>query len=378
MKILEQIFLERNLKKSTQETYTLPAKEYEKLHKKSLEDLIEEADTEEEERIRLKNRKIKKRLLKYRQYLINKKLTPLTIKNRITRIRTIYHHFEIELPRLPPVQLQDKDFVRFSDIPTIDHIKQVLNSTANKKHKALILFMSSSGTAVNETVNLKIKDFIKATKQYHDNTDDIDEILIQLNKQEDVIPLFEMVRLKTNYPYYTCCSSEATKAIVEYLRFEDDLTLERELFNYNKGSISNMFKRYNEKMGWDKVRKYSFFRPHALRKFHATTIEEVGLANTLQGRKADPITEAYFKKNPKRIKEEYMKHLEKLSINKVKVNVLNDKGMKELKKVKNELAETKKKHKEEVNKLKMNVKKEVMDELKKELMDELRKELVEG
>lgn len=73
MKKLEQLFIERNIKKSTQETYLIPIKQYEKLHNKKIEELIEEADTEEEQRIRLENHKIKTRLLKFRQYMINKK-----------------------------------------------------------------------------------------------------------------------------------------------------------------------------------------------------------------------------------------------------------------------------------------------------------------
>lgn len=40
--------------------------------------------------------------------------------------------------------------------------------------------MCSSGTALNETIHLKVKDFIKATKDYHDESKDLNEILSQL------------------------------------------------------------------------------------------------------------------------------------------------------------------------------------------------------
>lgn len=86
-----------------------------------------------------------------------------------------------------------------------------------------------------------------------------------------------------------------------------------------------------------KVKNYAFFRNHALRKFHTTTIEDTNLTNTLQGRKPDSITFAYFKQNPKRIKEKYIKYLPKLTIQETKVNIMNDKGYKELEKLKKEI-----------------------------------------
>ncbi len=330
MKKLEQLFIERNIKKSTQETYLIPTKQYEKLHNKTIDELIEEADHEEEERVRLKNRKIKIRLLEFRQYMINKKLSPTTIKSRMIRITTIYRHFEIEIPQLPPFQLQENEFERYNDIPTIEDIKKVLKETVNKKHKAIILFMATSGTALNETIHLTVEDFIKATTDYHDNNKDLKIILTQLENQDDIIPLFEMVRLKTNYPYYTCCSPEATTAIIEFLKTRNTLSLEEKLFKYNKTSILTMFQRLNEKMGWGRVKGRRFFRSHALRKFNATAIEDIGFANTIQGRQADSITNAYFKHNPKRIKEKYLEHLPKLTINKTIINSVDSEVTKEL------------------------------------------------
>ncbi len=330
MKILNQLFLDRNItKKTTQETYIIPTKQYEKVHKKTIEELIQEADKEEEEMIRLKNRKIKTRLLKFRQYMIQQGLSKNTIRIRMTRITTIYRHFEIELPKLPPFQLKEKKFERYGDIPSKNNIKDVLNNTTNKKYKAIILFMSSSGTALNETIHLKVKDFIKATKEYHSNIN-LKTILTELKPQKDIIPLFEMVRLKTNYPYYTCCSPEATTAIIEFLETRKNLKIEDDLFKYGRVSVLNMFQRLNDKMGYGKVNGRIFFRSHALRKFNSTAIEDIGFANTIQGRQADSITEAYFKHNPKRIKEKYLEHLPKLTINKTIVNSVDSEAKKEL------------------------------------------------
>lgn len=68
-----------------------------------------------------------------------------------------------------------------------------------------------------------------------------------------------MLRLKTNYHYYTCCSPETSSAIIEFLELRKTISLEDKLFRYSKGSILSMFQRYNEKMGWGKVKGRSFF-----------------------------------------------------------------------------------------------------------------------
>lgn len=355
MNYFEIFTKERNLSSSTIRSYQQILNEYSKFSKKELNKLIDEADREEDEKIRLKRRKIKERLLNYRQQMIDKNLSANTIKLRMSRVKTFYRHFEIELPYLPPIQLKKNHHERYEDIPTITHIKEFIESTKNKKHKALVLFICSSGTALNETINITIQDFIEGTKEYHDNNEDIDEILYQLEKQNDIVPLIKMIRLKTDHAYYTCCSPEAVKAIINYLKFEDNLTRERKLFNYSRGGFLSIFNRFNESMGWGKVGSQGFFHSHGLRKFHATSIEDVGLANTLQGRKADPITEAYFKKNPKRIKQNYIKHLHKLTINKTEIFTIESKEYKnikkELEKSKNQVNNTEQKNQELLEKV---------------------------
>lgn len=335
--LFEEFCTDRNLSEGSKKTYKTAIKDYTNFNNLTIEELINEADEEEEQRIRSKNRKISKRLKQYQNHKIKQKASYNTINSLFVKIRTFYRHFGIEIPYIPPANIKKEHHERYSDIPTIKHIKQVINSISNKKHKAIILFMSSSGTAANETINLTVKDFFKATEKYHDNNTDIDEILYQLNNQNDIVPLFDIIRLKTNYPYYTCCSPEATKAIVEYLMFEDELTLNRKLFNISRYGLVSFFKRINKNNNFGSINNRSFFHSHALRKFHATAIEDTGLANTLQGRKADSITEAYFKKDPERIKKKYIEHLPKLTINKTVVNQLDDEGYKKLKNMEDEM-----------------------------------------
>lgn len=196
----------------------------------------------------------------------------------------------------------------------------------------------SSGTASNETTNLKIQDFINATKEYH-HSSNITEILKELENQKDIIPIFELIRIKTDYLYYTCCSPEATMAIVKFLKTRPNLKNEERLFDITNYGLRNFFGRLNDNNKLGKIGHLRFFHSHTLRKFHATIIEDVNLANALQGRKSNPITESYFKKNPKRLRDRYIEHLNKLMINRVETfNIVSE----EYKKLKIELDENKK------------------------------------
>ena len=56
-----------------------------------------------------------------------------------------------------------------------------------------------------------------------------------------------------------------------------------------------------------------------LRRYHASTLEDAGMdpetINRLQGKSRSPTDEAYFKNNPEKLKEKYMKFMHALYIN---------------------------------------------------------------
>ena len=76
-----------------------------------------------------------------------------------------------------------------------ENIKKALRRS-DSEMKAIILFMTSSGSARRETLNLTINDFINATKDYHDSND-IHEIIKLLERRNDIIPTWKLKRQKT-------------------------------------------------------------------------------------------------------------------------------------------------------------------------------------
>lgn len=168
--------------------------------------------------------------------------------------------------------------------------------------RAVILFMSSSGTAKAETLSLTVEQFITGTQDYHDGGD-IEVILNTLEHKRNVVPTFYLKRIKTDKYYYTFCSPEASREIVKYLKTGPGVKLSDPLFDFSAYTLLARFQEINDGMGWGFKGKYRFFRSHTLQKFHASNI---GLSaeyiDELQGRSKNMIHETYIKTNPEKLK----------------------------------------------------------------------------
>ena len=317
-KVLQRFYSERRINKRTQYGYNHSFSLYMMYTKMHLSELLYEADLEEEQGVRWKKSKLKEKLIGFRGWL-QERYKYGTIKVLFNRIKTFYNHFEIEIgfiPKLNEKAVIKSEPITYDDIPS----KEMLNECvklANPLMKAIILFMTSSGCARNETLSLTITDFIKATKDYHSNGN-VNEILTELIVQDNVIPTFKVLRKKTNKFYYTFCSPEATKAICVYLlssgrRFDKGYNSHL-LFKTNLDVLNNCFGELNEKVGGGKVADMNRIRSHMLRKFNASRLYNDGMSidkiDALQGRAKDNTHNAYFKESPEKLREIYIEHLD--------------------------------------------------------------------
>ena len=300
----KQFCNDRNIKKSTVDGYSVALNQYVDFQGMSINNLLKEAFNDEEKRIPLKDRKLKKRLLDFRNHLLNSSLSSNSAKTYFSKVKTFYMHFEIEIPYLPTIQFDNDYETNYYDLPTRKHIRDALKSVSVDL-KAVILFMSSSGTAKAETLSLTVRDFIEASNEYH-NGGSIKKVLDVLDGRDDVVPTFYLKRIKTDKYYYTFCSPEASQMIVKYLKTRPNLKNNDFLFDFTDATLINRFRQINDSNGWGCKGKYRFFRTHTLRKFHASNI---GLSaeyiDALQGRSKNPIHETYIKTNPNKLKKIY-------------------------------------------------------------------------
>lgn len=314
----------RNHIKNTEKSYHIIINQYTKFNGLTMQELLDEAEEEEKQKIRWKDRTLKKRLIDYRAFLYDK-YAYSTAKSRFSRLCSFYQHFEIEIHNLPKISNinVDKTHMGFKDLPTKEILKKALK-ISDPLLRAILLFMSSSGSARVDTMNLTIQSFINATNNeyisYH-NSDDIYDVLNELKDRDDIVPIFEITRQKTNKFYYTCCSPEAVTEIVDYLASRTTkLKPESPLFDLGKGKFIDSFRNINDTLGLGRLSNGNRrFTSHMLRKFHSTMLwnEKVStdIVDALQGRGKDQTHSSYFYENPLKLREIYIEHLNCLTIN---------------------------------------------------------------
>ena len=320
--IIDEFVKARRLKKGTIEQYTIALNFYSKFQNKPLSELLNEADTEEEQGIRWKNRRLKKRLINYRNYLYENYVKS-TAELKFALIKTFYKHYEIEIHDLPAVNRKNiklSEPLKFKDLPDKELIKKALK-IANPLMRAIILFMSSSGCARAETLSLTVQDYLDATREYH-NSNDISQAVKVMHDRDDILPTFYLKRIKTNKYYYTFCSPEANKEIINYLLLREDLDNDKldelPLFKCNVAYFERHFAKINNTLGLGKIGPHNRFKSHILRKFHATNLYNDNMSldeiDALQGRGKDLTRSSYFTEDPSKLKDVYVEHLGAITI----------------------------------------------------------------
>ena len=328
--ILEQISTARNYAPHTIRTYQTVINSYTSFHGMSMHDLIKEAEAEEIKGIRWKDRRLKQRLMDYRQWCMDNYLLS-TAQGNLMRIRSVYKFYEIELHPLPYVSLNGANLpepLTYNDIPTREIIDKAIQ-LSTPLLKAIILFISSSGCGRAETLNITLEDFVESVKEYTYETD-INKVISLLYQRNDIIPLFKLKRQKTNQYYYTFCSPEATKAIIDYLLTRNEpLTPNKRLFKIDIKYLSDLMGKLNDQLGLGKRGGYNVLRCHMLRKYHATNLSNDDNSLTekdidfLQGRSDTKTRQSYFFTDERKLKIRYAQSMNSITIYH-KYNVLVD------------------------------------------------------
>lgn len=304
---------------NTYKTYTAVLKNYTTFQNESMYELINEAENDEENIRKLSKRRIKKRLTNYQLNLQKQERTANTIKLYISTISKIYKYHDIQVPRLPPVKNNIQE--TFEDIPRKEEINKAILQSRTKM-KALITFIASSGLRRSDVANLKIRDFIKATEDYHGEINNIPEFIYALEKKKMVIPLWNITSQKTHINHITFSSPESTSYILQMLKerlMKEDLTLEDSLFGIQVITITLNFEHINDRLGFGRKKTRRYFHPHSLRKFFATTLtaNDVDYLSTqfMLGHSLSSVDSSYFFCNPDKLRNKYRRVLEHLTFN---------------------------------------------------------------
>ncbi|HEX3013424.1 MAG TPA: site-specific integrase, partial [Methanobacterium sp.] len=159
--------MKKDIRKGTQKSYKLALKQYCEYTSKTPEELIGEAEDEEEKGIKLSRRKIQSYILGYRKMLEESGKAPKTINLYISAVRSFYDTFDIILPK---IKLKKGDIcleANYGKLLTKEDLLKLANAAAPRE-RALIYMMALSGMAQNEARNITITKFLESASEATD------------------------------------------------------------------------------------------------------------------------------------------------------------------------------------------------------------------
>lgn len=285
----------------------------------TLEELVDEALEDDKTKPPIE-RALYDRMIDFRTYMLEKGYSSNTINTTMGVIKTFYKQFRVIVPHIPTYKRKKSpnDLITLNDLPTLDDIRIAIENTRSIKRKAMILFAATNGTARKEISEFTYGQFLEGIQEYCPNVVTPDDIIRELDgrcEELEIIPIFRMYRFKTDEFYYTTTTPECVQFIINYLKHDGrDLKPEDKLFKMTENGVSAMYQQINNRMDWGQRGSINYFSSHRIRKFNASAIANVDLADTIQGRKPGKLKATYYKNNPQNIREDYKDHMHKFNI----------------------------------------------------------------
>lgn len=323
----------QNSSANTQKSYLQAIKKYEEYHGMTIEELVLEALDEQTRQVPPHLLKVIDRIEDFQNYLIEDGLVYGTIQTHLNKIKSIYRKNRVTLPYLEPLnskRVKRNDVIEFKDILTKEELKKAL-PLMRLPVRARAMAMIQSGLSNEECEHLTTRSFIDELYKYHQCDNDLKALEWLADETNPVIWITKLVRIKTGKPFYAILGAEAVNTIASAKLYEYELpsnnhTLPEKLLNVHKSTMNRICTQLNKRLGFGSAGGMYRFRPHALRKFHATYIggsalsyEEHSLITNaeideMQGRGKTNVQDTYIKTNPIRQKVLYAKVMNNVSL----------------------------------------------------------------
>ncbi len=343
--------------KNTQRNFLRGMELYTEFVKKTPAELIEEAEQEILSGTLMRKRKIREHLITFREWLKSQEYAPKTINGHLIAPRSFYKSYDIDIPSINfkkqfKAVATEENSIRLEK----EQIQEMLKY-ANVRNKAIILTLASSGLAQSDLLELKISDFKKG---YDDKTG---------------ITTLQLRRIKTKVNFITFLSSEASIAVLDYINYRNrkpkeeyasnkDMTdayekrriksdqdylfckhdvpdmylktLSEKDRKLNASGLMDMFRETAKKAGLDTNKgQWQICRAHNLRKFFDSALLNNGadsfFVEYLMGHTISESKAAYFKGDPAKLKERYMRYMPFLTLTSLETRVLESDEYKQLK-----------------------------------------------
>lgn len=301
----------------------------------SLSDLLAEAISEQENRVPENRLSIYDRIVSFRNYMADNYIAN-TIINSVSKIKTFYHYNRVHLPFIPPLNvkgIRKNEVISFEDLPRKDDLRLALKFGDDDLDLWILTLLSSGLTRV-EAKSITNAMFFNWTMKYH-KKDNFEDAMKYLSRKKNVVCTCNMIRKKTDKPFYTFLNPECVQKIAKVKLKQGDFDLTCPLLKYELNHVNYKFKMLNDYLGFGEVGGYAKLRPHMLRKFNATYLSQgsadsilkgMELVDLIQGRGKNKTREAYYKDNPEYLKLEYIKVMDNVSLyHRYEYKIVNDK-----------------------------------------------------
>jgi len=284
----------------------------------------------------MRQRHIKIYLINFKKSLQDKGLAPMTVRSYMNGVQSFYRSCDIELPVLG--RNKAKVLEKNKDIPTKEDLQEVLK-ICDPVERAILLVGASSGLSLNEIRNLKVKDFKKG---YDPGTE---------------VTTLKLRRQKVGFDFITFLSPEASRAVQDYINYrgrptkspdprkekylvkqriysDDDYlfigrkiqdsfinTKNDELRKFEDVSLRMLYQTLSEKSQKNTPKSdCNLIRSHNMRKWFNSAMLNAGAdsfhVEFFMGHTLDDTRAAYFRANPEKLRELYLKYIPYLTIQK--------------------------------------------------------------
>lgn len=321
---------------NTERNYLHAIKAFCEFTEKTPDELIMEAEQEVKSGLLMRQRLIKTYLISFKKSLQDKGLAPMTVKSYMNGVQSFYRSCDIELPALG--RNKAKVLEKNKDIPTKEDLQEVLK-ICDPLEKAILLVGASSGLSLNEIRNLKVKDFKKG---YDPETE---------------VTTLKLRRQKVGFDFITFLSPEASRAVQDYINYrgrptkspdprkekylvkqriysDDDYLFicrkihdsyinikKDELRKFEDISLKRLYQTLSEKSQKNTPKSdWNLIRSHNIRKWFNSAMLNAGAdsfhVEFFMGHTLDDTRAAYFRANPEKLRELYLKYVPYLTIQK--------------------------------------------------------------
>jgi integrase len=336
---LEQWFNLFELSDRTREIYTKYMQEFSECIGLTPTQMIEEAIVEIKAGKLPSERNILGYVAKFKKCMKDKDRAEKSQAVAIACIKSFFKAFDIQLPSAVRTPKKPHTIKENDNFLSREDVTKLIANAKSLRDKCLLLVMATSGLGRKEIRNLRIKD-------------------VQIDDEK--IGTISIRRQKSKVDFTTFCSPEATAALQLYFaeRKRSPTTSikgERDFVfvTYDNGSqilentFTKIFEQLARELGYVNGSNFIICRPHAFRKFFASTLENSGLPKNkieyMLGHTPAGSDLSYYKTDTEALKQLYIKFLPFLTFERnIEIRSLNTEDARRLEELEkeNELLKT--------------------------------------